>query len=455
MLRSAVFILFYTALLVNTTAQPRIWSLEECITHAIENNIQIKQQVVQTGYQENALTLSRMRQLPTLNGQASHNYSFGRALDETTYQFTENETVRSNQFYAGSSLTLYGGMQNRNNVIKSRYELTASEYDLERIKDNIALNVAMAYLQILLTKELIIATENQLEVTRQQAERTSRLVSAGSLAKGVLLDIEAQAAREELQLVNLQNQLDISVLNLTQILELESPDNFDIVDPDIDIIPVTGNESETDELYSQALAMRPEIKAAETRVEISETDIKISRGSMHPRLTLNTSFSTGYSDIRRKLLGIDPILGPQYGDYPFFDQLSDNVNYGLGVTLSVPIFNNMQARTSLNNSRLMAQNSRYQLENARKQLYKDIQQARIDAAAAVKKYNASSKSVEASQESFRYAEQRLEVGLVTTVEYNAAKTQLLNAESDLLQARYEFIFKMKVLDFYQGVPIRL
>jgi outer membrane protein len=438
-----------------THAQTRQWSLEECINHAIENNIQIKQQALQTQFQENAHTLAKMRLLPTLNGSASHNYSFGRALDETTYSFTENETIRSNQFFAGSNVTLFNGLQNYNNIIKTRYEVIAAEYDLERIKDNVSLSIALSYLQILLTKELIAATGAQLGITTQQIDKIGKMVDAGSLARGNLFDIQAQAAREELQLINLQNQLDLSILNMTQLLELSSPDGFDIVTPAIDIEPAAIAGGNVTDIFDTAVGTRPEIKGAETRLDIAGIDIKIAKAGLMPRLTLNSSFSTGYSDIRRKLLGIDPLTGPIYGDYSFADQLNDNINYGLGFSLSIPIFNGWQVRTNIKNSQIQQQNSQFQLENSRKQLFKDIQQASADAVAALKKYAASEKAVEATQESFRYSEQRFNVGLVTPVEYNASKTQLLNSQSDLLQSKYEYVFKIKVLDFYQGIPIKL
>lgn len=438
-----------------THAQPKQWSLEECINHAIENNIQIKQQALQTQFQENAHTLAKMRLLPTLNGSASHNYSFGRALDETTYSFTENETIRSNQFFASSNVTLFNGLQNYNNIIKSRYEVIAAEYDLERIKDNVSLSIALSYLQILLTKELIAATGAQLEITNQQIDKIGKMVDAGSLARGNLFDIQAQAAREELQLINLQNQLDLAILNMTQFLELSSPEGFDIVTPAIDIEPAAIAGGNINDIFDAAVGSRPEIKGAETRLDIAGIDIKIAKAGLIPRLTLNSSFSTGYSDIRRKLLGIDPVTGPLYGDYSFADQLNDNINYGLGLSLSIPIFNGWQVRTNIKNSQIQLENSRFQLENSRKQLFKDIQQASADAIAALKKYAASEKAVEATQESFRYSEQRFNVGLVTPVEYNASKTQLLNSQSDLLQSKYEYVFKIKVLDFYQGIPIKL
>ena len=452
------FLIFiFTCLILSTgsTFAQQLWSLEECIKYAIDNNIQIKQQIIQTKYQKNTLELAKLKLLPTLNGQATHNYSFGRALDETTYQFTDQENVQSNNFYLGGNLNIFNGFQNLNSIRKSNYDLLASDEDLTNIKDNIALSVALGYLQILLNKELVSATGNQLGITLQQIEKTKKFVDAGSVARGNLLQIEAQAAQEELQLISMKNQLDISVLNLTQLLELNTSEGFDIVTPEISVDTNTVISGNINEIFEVALGTRPEVKSSEFKLASSEYDLKIAQGGRSPRLTMNHSFSTGYSDIRKKILGIDPDTGPIYATYSFADQVNDNINYGLGLSLSIPILNNWQINKNISNSKLMIENSEFALEGTKKQLYKNIQQSYADAVAALKKYNASLKAVASMEESLRYTEQKFNVGMITPVDFNAAKTQLLNAQSDMSQAKYEFIFKTKVLDFYKGIPLNL
>lgn len=439
----------------NLFSQQKEWSLEECIRYALENNIQIKQQFIQTEYQKNSLALSKLSLLPTINGSATNNYSFGRALDQTTYQYTENETVRSNNFYVGGSLELFNGLQNYNTIKKSSYTLLASEEDLKNIQDNIALTVALDYLQVLLNRELSTTNENQLQITKQQIEKTRKMVDAGSMARGNLLQIEAQAAQEELQLINMKNQLEISMLNLTQLLELKTPEGFSVIIPEIPLDTNTVITGSVSEIYETALGNRPEVKSSEYTLTASEYDLKIARGARSPRLTLNNSFSTGYSDIRKRVVSIDPITGPVYGKYPFADQVNDNINYGIGFSLNVPILNGWQVNKNISNAKLSVENRQYALEGTRKQLYKNIQQSYADAGAALKKYAASVKAVASSEESFRYTEQKFNVGMVTPVDYNAAKTQLLNAQSVMSQAKYEFIFKTKVLDFYKGKPLNL
>jgi len=428
--------------------QEKEWTLQECIQYAIDNNIQIKQQVLETRFQENTLEQSKLNLLPSLNGYATHNYSFGRALDETTYEFTDNQNIQSNSFYARGSLNLFNGLQNHNTIKKNKYQLLASELDLQSLRDDISLNIALAFLQILLNTELVTTTDNQLQITKQQIDKTNKMYQAGSVAKGSLLQIEAQAAGEELQLINLQNQLDISYLNLTQMLELQSPEGFKINIPEISIdtnSAITGN---VNDIFAQARGLRPEIKSAEMKLTASEYDLKIASGGRSPSLSMNHSVGTRYSDIALK-----PSNPAE--KYKFSEQLNDNLNYGIGFSLNIPILNGWQVNTNISNSRLNIENSRYTLENEKKQLYKNIQQAYADAVAALKKYSVSMKAVTSMEESFRYTEQKFNVGMVTPVDYNAAKTQLLSAQSDMSQAKYEFIFKTKVLDFYKGISLNL
>lgn len=441
---------------LNARGQEIKWTLEDCIRHAIENNIQVKQQEIQTRYQENTLLQSKIAVLPSVNGQVNNNYSFGRALDETTYQYTNEENVISLSFYAGTNVTLFNGLQQYNTIKRNSYNLEAAFKDLEAMKESVALNVALGYLQILLNKELVTVTENQLEVTRAQIEKTRKLVEAGSLARGNLLDIEAQAAREEVQLINNQNQLVISLLTLSQMLELDSAEGFDIVVPDytVDSDPVVVEK--VNEVFTESEQKRPDIAAARLRLLSAEQDLLVAKGGRSPRLSLSTTFNSGYSDIRRKILGIDPVEQTIiYGEYPFSEQINDNINYGIGLNLSIPIFNGWQVNSNIRNSRLNIQNNSYQVEAARKQLYKNIQQAFADAGGSLKAYHSSVTAVNAMEESFRYTEQKFNVGMVTPVEYNTAKSQLLNAQSELAQSKYQFLFKTKVLDFYRGIPLTL
>lgn len=427
-------------------SQQKQWTFEECIAHALENNIQIKQQEIMTRYQESSLEQSKLNLLPSLNGSANHYYSFGRSYDRTSNTYTVGETVQSNSFNVSSNMSLFNGLVNYNTIQKNKYELLATEQDLEGFRSDISLNVALAYLQILLNNELVATTASQVELTNQQIDRTRKLVDAGSLARGNLLDIEAQAAREELQLITLQNQLAISLLTLAQLLELPSADSFKIVIPQIAVDPVAF-ESNPDSIYSVAEKIRPEILGAEYKLRGAEYDLAIAKGGRSPQLSVGASWNTAYSDNRIDLVTLKP--------YNFGTQLDINRNGAVGFSLNIPILNGWMVNTQIKNSRLGIENSRYELENTKKQLYKNIQQAYTDATGALKRYYSSQKAVSSMEEAYRYAEQKLNVGLVTAVDYNQSKTQLLNAQSEMAQAKYEYVFKSKVLEFYKGIPLTL
>jgi len=443
-----IFTLLITLIITSGTclmSQQKVWSLEECIRYAIDNNIQIKQQAIQTEYNKNSLDLAKLKLLPSINGQSSYSFNFNRTLDPITNTYRD-QSGQTAQFGIGGNLPLFYGLQNLYSIKSAQYQLLASEQDLLAIKDNIALNVALGYLQILLNKELVAATDDQLQITLQQIEKTKKLVDAGSSARGNLLQIEAQAAQEEVQLITLKNQLEISYLNLTQLLELKTPVGFEVTVPEISIDSNSLVTGTIDDIYQQALGNRPEVKSSELKLSASEYDLKTARGGRYPSLAFTQSFSTQYYNGRQKLTG---------EDYPFNEQLRDFKNSVLGFSLRVPILNGWQVNKNVSNSKLAVENSNYSLEATKKQLYKNIQQSYTDAAAAIKKYSANMKAVTSTQEAFRYSEQKFNVGLVTPVDYNAAKSQLLRAKSDLAQAKYEFVFKTKVLDFYKGISITL
>jgi len=450
------------------------WSLEDCITYAMENNIQIKQTVLNTEYNDNLLKQSRLGQIPNLNGSANYTFSWGRALDQPTYQFTEDQQINSISLGVSSSLNLFNGLRVRNTILQNELNLMASYEDVEKVKNDISLNIAAAYLSILFNKELLVVTESQLEITGQQVERTRKLVDAGKLAEGSFLEIQAQYASEELNLVNADNQLMISLLNLQQTLDLPIDTAFDVIipelaDPDENPMVVSAIQ-----VYLIAEQEMPQIRSAELTMESSEKGLKIAEGGRYPQLYLSGNFNSGYSDIREKVVGQQtpvsvpigitdggenvnsyPQQFPIYGAYPFFEQMRDNTSAGVGLGLSIPIFNGWQVNTSIANARIQLESSQLELQSRKLTLYASINQAYADALAALKKFRATEQALVSMQESFKYTEKKFEVGLVNTVDYNTSKNQLTATQSDLLQAKYDFIFRIKILNFYRGEPITL
>ena len=443
-------LLFFTSL----NAQ-RVWSLEDCILYAYENNITIQQQVLNTQYNENLLKQSKMNQLPNLNAGVNQNFLYGRSLDETTYRFSENQRTITSNVNFGSSVTLFQGLQQRNTIQQNEFNLMASLQDLEKLKNDISMLLASGYLQILFNRELLEVSRIQYETTLQQVERTSKLVEAGSLARGSLLEIEAQAATEELNVIQAENALDISYLTLTQMLDLDSVGNFEIEIPEFGDVARDPISLTVDEVYRDGLGVLPRVRSAELQVQSAEKGLDIAKGGRSPSLILRGSYGTGFSDARQLLLGVDDQLNPIWDDYPFWDQMKDNRNTALTFGLSIPIFNKTMISTNISNARLNVLNYELALKTTQMDLYKNIQQAYADAKAARRAYMATETALVSMEESFKYTEEKYEVGLVNTVDYNIEKTRLTNTQSDLLQAKYDYIFKIKVLDFYRGIPIRL
>ena len=287
------------------------WSLEKCIQYAMENNIQIKQSVLNTEYNENLLKQSKLGQIPNLNANANYSYSWGRALDQTTYQFTDDQQINSLSMGLSSSVNLFNGLRVRNTILQNELNLMASYEDVEKIKNDISLNIAAAYLSIMFNQELLAVTESQLEITGQQVERTQKMVNAGKLAKGNLLELEAQYASEELNLVNAENQLSTSLLNLQQILDLPIDTAFKIVIPELsdpDENPLIINAMEVYRIAEQEM---PQIKSAELTRESSEQGLKIAKGGRSPQLYLSANYNSGFSDIREQVVELgDPTQVP-------------------------------------------------------------------------------------------------------------------------------------------------
>lgn len=461
---------FLLAFASHTGHAQETWSLEKCIRYALENNIQIKQQQLNTEYAGNNLQQSKMSLLPTINASAAQSKSFGRALDQTTYTFTQNQTITSISSSVNANLVVFNGLQKINLIRQSRFDLMASLHQLEKLKNDLALNVAAAYLQILFNLELLNSAQGQAEATRLQVERTSKLVEAGSLPIGNLLEIQAQQAAEEVQIVNYQNQLDIAYLTLAQLLELKDSEGFRIEIPDFTDFQFKEVLDPVADIYQDALKNLPQIKIAEYQLKSSEASLSVARGGRTPRLFITASYGTGFSDIRQRIIGSTPqnipigitaggelvysqIEQPIYDKYPLKMQLKDNASTTLTFGISVPLFNGWSVNTQISNARLNVQNARYNLDLSKNLLFKDIQQARADALAAVKRYLASEKSLIAQKESFKYVQQKYEVGLVNTVDFNLAKTALARAESELLQAKYDYLFRINILNFYRGNPL--
>ncbi len=424
-------------------AQPS-WSLQKCVDYALENNIQIKQQELNNQYYQNQVSQAKSNRLPNLNGGLSNSMNFGRSLGyDNTYK-----NVNSSQYngYLSTDVTLWNGSILQNTIKQNELDLLATVQDYEKAKDDLILNIAASYLEILFAEELEQVAQAQIEVTQQQIKRTKQLVDAGSLARGALLEIEAQLAQEELTLVNRQNSVQLTYLTLYQLLELPMSESFKVEVPKLPEIKANVSMANSYDVFKNAINVRPEIKAAQYRVESAKRQLDIAKGNQYPSLSFGANYYNLYNNKYSDFDGNDISLS---------EQLKNNKRYSMGLTLTVPIFNKFQVKNGISNAKLQIADYEYRLQSASNVLRKDIEQAYTNALAALNRYISSEKAVNSTQEAFRYTEEKFNVGMVNSVEYNQSKNNLTVAQSELLQARYEYIFRTKILDFYNGLPIEL
>ena len=440
-MKKSAILAIAAAMVANTGFAQDAWTLERCIDHAVENNITIKQQQLNVEQHQNSYEQTRLSVLPSVNAGVNQSFSFGQSTG------TDNINVHNNSFGTSASIsanmTLFNGLSKYNRIKASKLDYEAAVQNLEQAKNNIALNITSAYLDVLLNKELLATAQEQLQLTQEQIEINRQQVEAGKLAAGKLLETESQAAQEELDVTNRENSLLISKITLQQLLELPVSEGFDIVVPNIDFDQVAATLLSVDTVYERAVTERPEIKSRELAVESADRQIAVARAQQYPSL----SASAGYSNSYQKMSGRD--------NPSFSDQLDQHGSKSIGLSLNIPIFNGWQARTSVKNSKLQYQNTQLELQQAKNTLLKEIQQVYVNAQAALKRYESSQKAVGSADESFRYVKEKFDLGIVTPLEFNEAKNRLAQAQSTFIQAKYEYLFRMKILDFYYGRELKI
>ncbi|MCK5847553.1 MAG: TolC family protein [Bacteroidales bacterium] len=468
-----VLIIAILALVQSSKAQ-KVWTLEECIQYAQSHNLDLKQNKLQLEIQEHNLARSRATMLPTLNANVNDVVNWGKSVDRYTNQFADTRTNSVN-LYLQSSVTLFNGFKLLNSVKKNKLELAAQHYDLDYQEDMKAMDITTAFLQILYNKENLKNKNDQVSLTQMQVDRTQKLVDAGSAAKGDLYNIKSQMATEQAQKIESENILMLSILKIKQLMYLPGDTTFDISAPQMELVDGFGKLQDPTEVYQYALQNRPEIKSADMRVQSADKDLSISKGSISPNLNLSASLGSGYSGANSILdgnpvlqgyypngdrtMGGDIVMSPDftYNTRPkaWDDQIIDNKNLSIGLYLSIPLFNGLQTHSNISQAKIAKQKAELNLENAKWQMRQTIEQAYADARSAYKQYEASALQVDALSEAFNYAEQRYDAKLITAFEYNDAKIKLDIATSEQLNAKYNYVFRVKVLDFYYGKPLKL
>ncbi len=422
-----------------------IWTLDRCIEYAWANNLNIRQQSIEVSRSENQLLQDKLDFVPGLNASIGHNLNWGRSVDLQNLEIIHNKLSQSTSASVNTSIYLLDGLSKLYSLRSSRKSLEISIQEVERLKDEISVSIARSYLQILLSTEILSAAQESLRSVTEQRDRTRVLVEAGSQPYTSLLELESQLASERVQVVTAQNQLTANSLALQQLLDLPYSEDFQIAVPDISAVMAAYTEDSTDNIYASAQSM-PVIKSARLALEKGELDLRSAQGQYYPKITLSAGYGTFFSSSS---------LAPDGSVYPFFEQFRDNINPSVSIGLSIPIFNNWTVRTNVRNARLSRESLEIDLRMKQQTLYKDIQTAVTEAGTCFRQLEAAKANVESMEESFRYVQEKFDAGTLNGTDYTVAKTNLFKAWSEYIQAKYQFVFQLKIIDYYKGIPLTL
>ncbi len=463
--------LLFFIIFQNYFAQTAIWNLQQCVDYAQKHNIAIKQAQIQTQINKNNTLQSQAALLPSINMGAQHTYNFGQTLDRYTNKFATSQVLSQN-FNLQSNVTLWSGFSQLNNIKANKYQYLASTETLQQQQYDLALNVATAYINVIFSDEISKISNSQFELTKQQLERTEKLANAGTLAKNAIWDLKAQLANDGVNVTTSTNNYQIAILTLIQLINVDTVKNFTVAYPEIDMLSNELSVISVQNIYETALKNQHSIKSAGYSLLAAEKNLAVARGKFSPTIGATGNIGTGTSGLAKNIDGynitgydttgfttngalvITPKGEPITSNKSFKSQFKDNVNKSFGFTISVPIFNGLQTVTSVKNAKLNTLNAKYNQELIEQNLYKTVAQAYANAKAGLDKYNANKLSVEASEQSFNFAQQKFNVGAISTFEYNTSKNRLQNAQGNLVQAKYDYLFKLKVLDYYQGKELK-
>ncbi len=448
-MKNSITILLLLFTVAVSTAQMRKWTLEECVTYAVENNLTVQQFELDLENVQIDRSDALGSFLPSLNGNTTASSNTGFSINPST-NLPTNRTAFNVNMGVSSNITLFDGLRNINRYNRAKMSAIANQYRLDDLKDDIRLNVANAYLQVLSNKEQLKTFKAQYAVTEQDLKRTKELVEAGSLPRGDLLEIEATAANQEQQVINGESLVLISRVNLAQLLQITDYENFDIAEEEFAIPPSDILDNSAKVIFDKALTFRNDIKFSESNVELAKQDLKIAKGAYYPTLSGFFQYGTRYSDITLIPDGNNGLYTPGFTDQLW---ILDGISYG--AQLSVPIFNGWSARNGVKRSKISLEQAKLQFEQDKLDLENTIQQAYVDVGTFEKAYEAAQKTLDARQLAYDYAKERYDVGLMNAFDFSQAQSRVDNARADVIRTKYDYIFRLKILEFYFGLPISL
>ena len=416
------------------------WTLDRCIDYALENNIQIRQSDIAAQTRDVDLNTARSNRLPGVSASASQSWSFGRSLTiDNTYA---NTNTASTSFSIGADMTLFAGGRVSGNIHNAQLGLEAAKADLERIKDDVRVQVAQAFIQIVYNRSILDVARNQVTIDSMQVERLDALAAIGKASSAEVASQRATLAQSQLSVTQAQNNLSMSILTLTQLLELPSPEGFDVIQPDADAIEFSIPDS-PEQIYAQALDIKPAVKSEEIRLQQASNSIDIAKGGYYPTLSLSAGAGTGYYTSSNR-------TSDNFGS-----QMKNNFGPHVGLNLSIPIFSRNNNRNSVRSAQLNMMNQEMQLDNVKKQLYKEIQQAYYNTVSSKSRYESSQEVQTSAQESFELMQAKYEGGKASITEFNESKNRLVTAQADVIKYRYEYLFNTALLEFYRNSSFEL
>lgn len=419
----------------------KIWTLEDCINYALDNNIQLKRRQLQTEGARNDYNHSLINVFPSLAAFANHDFNSGRALNYDTYQW-ENREFEQGNMGLESRLNVFGGFQNYNNIRQQKFLLLSRIEDVEHQMNTVSLQISAAYFQILLDMELVDIAERLLGATTIEMESVRINYRVGNVSRGRLLDMESKVAADEYQLTQAKNNLSRSYLDLAQMMQLDPHYDFKIEIPEIIEIDESAILVSVDNIFEEAEINLPQVRSAEYFLKSKERELAMIRGQQSPRLSLRGLFYSRYSE-----LAVNPLDG---GEYPYSTQIRDNKYRQLGVSFIFPIFDGWTVRNRISNSKISYMDANYNLDATRQDLYSEVHQMHQNATNAYNRFNSAEKAALAAGEAYDYAKEQFGLGLISFVDYQYAQSSLFSSESNMVQAKYEYFLRSRILDFYLG-----
>jgi len=445
-MRKKSLLIFAACLLFSfAVAQNRVWTFQQCLDTALQRNISLNQSRMSVDLSNINLLQSKANRYPNLSASARDGIGFGRSLNPTSNLYV-NLTTNSTTIGMSAAVDLFNGFQISNTILQNKMNLDAVKTEVENVKNQVTLNITTAYLQLLFQYEILKAAKNQAEVTAKQVDQTQKMVVAGKLPESNLYTIRSQQATDNLTAINAQGQLDLAKVTLEQLMEIPVTDSFEVKLPDF-IEPPLSLSQTNQEIYNKALTVQPQIEGASIRSKSALLGVRISQGARYPMLSLSGGINSNYSVSQYG-------SGSTYQASPFFPELWNNLGETVGLNLSIPIYSNRQIKSNIERAKVNALSAQLDEQNIRLQLRKTIEQSYTDLRNSIKKYEATQEQIRAAELSYKNMERKYNVGVSSATDYLIEKNNFFQAQANGIQAKYDYIFKSKILDFYQGKPIK-